>query len=350
MREALEEAIHHARDVLAADGVDATQQLDLDHTVQLLSIALAPMDVLVLDRETNKFKERRTSESTWISLAMKAPGLTFTSMWDRTLAAGRERRRLGELSWLDEFVLEGSCRGWAVRGPNDMERHLSPNSAVGVPVGSAPIALRRWLVARYDRYVQSILCDNYSRRSWWREFGTASDASLDFWGFYSAARWDFTGLFRARYLGLAALSTHLFLQARAWALQHERRGPSGESLGGDGAGGGGPSSPLPPVSTSAFMDAARDCIDRHKSQFGPEVQAWVELNVSLCHASPMEFASARAHVPQALRVSRSLAYERLKRFRATIMDCIEGKPTRIEKGSGTGHQGNRSARGDGASR
>lgn len=271
-------------------------------------------------------------------------------MWDRTLDASRRRNQPGELTWLDEFVLEGSCRGWTARPPNGWESHLPTDATVCVPTVNPPRAIRGWLVARYDRYVQSILCASYSRRSWWREFSTPSEASLDFWGFYAAIRWDFGGLVRARYLGQAALSTYLFLQSRAWAKEHERRRSAGSSIPGEGALGDGLTAPCETDSTSAFLDAARDCIERHKSSFGAEVQAWVELNLALCHSSYTDFANAMKHIPESLRSTRSLSYKTLHRFRESVVACVEGKPGQRATAPQATSQLLRSAREEGAIR
>jgi len=335
VRGAIEESIQRVHEALSAEGVEATHLLDLRSTAQLLGIALAPASVWVPDSQDNTFTKRRTSESNWMSLASKQPGLTFTAMWDRTLAAGRERRRLAELSWLDEFVLDGSCRGWTARSPNGSENQLPLDATVFAPTAMPARAIRGWLVARYDTYAQRILCDSYSRRSWWREFSTASEASIDFWGFYAATRWDFGGLLRARYLGQASLSTYLFLQARAWAKEHERERPFGSAVLGDGAIGDGPSGAWKPDSTSAFLNAARDCIDRHKTSFGAEVQVWVELNLALCQSSYTDFANAMKHIPDPLRSTRSLSYKTLDGFRAAVIACVEGKPSQIDKAPGT---------------
>jgi len=350
VREAIAESIHSVREVLAADGVDTTHLLNLGSTAQLLAIAIAPASVWLLDSRHNTVSERRTSESTWLSLATKQPGLTFTAMWDNTLAAGHERKQLGELSWLDEFVLEGSCKGWAVRARNTFERQLPSDAAVGVPIATAARELRGWLVARYDGFVQNILCVNYSRRSWWREFSTASEASVDFWGFYAATRWDFGGLFRARYLGQAALRTYLYFQTRAWAKEHDRERPSGPEVIPDGEIGDSPSGQRTPDSTSAFLDVARDCIDRHKSSFGAEVQAWVEMNLALCQSSYTDFANAMKQSPDSLRAKRSSSYKELARFREAVIHCVEAQPNRIEKASGSIPRLVRSARDEGVLR
>ncbi|MEL6796154.1 MAG: hypothetical protein AAFO89_04945 [Planctomycetota bacterium] len=351
VRQAIEESIQSVHKVLSADGVDTTHVLDLRNTAELLGIALAPAWVWVLDSQDSTLVKRRTSESTWMHLAHShTPCSTFSSMWDRTLDMSRERRQLGELTWLDEFVLEGSCRGWTTRPPDGSESHLPSATTVCVPTVNPPRKIRGWLVARYDRYVQNILCDSYSQRPWWRQFGGPSEASLDFWGFYASLRWDVGGLERARYLGQAALSTYLFLQARAWAKEHERQRPSAQGIPGEGEFGGGRASPYETSSTSAFLNAARDCIERHKSSFGAEVQAWVELNLALCHSSYTDFANAMKLIPDSLRSTRSLSYKTLHLFREAVIACVEGSPGQRATAPSAISQRLRSAREEGAPR
>lgn len=328
VRDALTESIDRAQRVLAADRVESRNLLDVDGAAQLLAFALAQTSVWELNSQTDTFAERRTSDSTWEKIARCNPKdaregyrLTFADMWDNMHVAGQERSAKGELSGLDEFVLEGSCKGWAVRRPTGSETKLPSDANVAIPIETPARDIRTWLFARYDEFVQKILCDNYSRRSWWREFSTPSEASVDFWGFYAAARWHTDALFRARYLGHAAMTTYLFQQAMAWATQHERQRIAGMGPLGDGSVVDGSSATTPLRSTSAFLETAQDCIDRHKSNFGEGVQAWVELVLAMC-TSPRD---AMKRIPAERRGARSTAFKDLKKFREAVARCIESQ-------------------------
>lgn len=71
VREEIEQSIRSVNKVLAVDGVETSHVLDLRDTAELLGMALAPAWVWVLDSQDNTLVKRRTSESTWMSLASR---------------------------------------------------------------------------------------------------------------------------------------------------------------------------------------------------------------------------------------------------------------------------------------
>lgn len=318
LRSALDRSVSVLRQVVSASQIEPTAVFDLQGAAHLLAIVLAPAHVWVREQSTGIYSERRTSPCTW-KRACEKRRISLCEMWDLVSANQQESSHAGRLSWLDEFVLEGSCKGWELieSGPED----------ASVPEGSTLVRsrdssirkLRAWLIGTYGSFVLSILTKDYGDRRWSVQHSPPAEVSDDFWAFYVVSRWE--SIERAQYLGLASFRTHLYNQVRAFAKEKDRlRRPREQSNSADFL------DARPDASSrsshSRFLADARECIDRHKRGFGEEVEVWVNMILALCDPAHEEFSRARDRVPEDRRSPQSSVYLQRTRFFEAVRRCI----------------------------